>query len=279
MNAAIYASRMNLSTAIIEKYAPGGKLVNISKIENYLGFEDIGGPELAMKMDKHARAFGTESIYGDVKKINDKENTVELADGTKVEYKFLIIATGTSEKVPEDIKGIHNFTHKGVSYCAICDGPLYKGASVAVIGAGNSAVEEAHYLTSVAKEVHIFVRNEFRAEKKAIDGLMAKQNVVLHKGHKILEILGDSGVEKIITTDGEIEVKAIFPYIGLKPNSDFIEGTAIASDNGFIKVNDVMQTSVENIFAVGDVIDKKIRQISTASADGTIAAKVIANLI
>lgn len=279
MNAAVYASRLGLKTAMIEKGAPGGKLVNISKISNWIGIKNIEGPELAIAMDKHSKSFGAESIFGNVKLINENKNAVILDDGKIIEYKFLIIATGMIESIPKDVDGIDKFNTLGVSYCAICDGPIYKGEVVSVIGGGNSAVEEAAYLTSVAKEVHIFVRGKFSAEQKLINELKAKKNIIVHLGSKIIKIKGNKKVEEIITTDGNFKVKAVFPYIGQKANTASFKNTSIKTKDGFIITDENMKTSVNNIYAIGDVRSKKIRQISTAVSDGTIAAKNIGNLI
>ena len=279
MNAAIYSSRMNLSTAIIEKGAPGGKLVNISKIYNWIGIKETTGPNLAIEMNDHAISSGTDSIFGSVNKIDSENNFVSLEDGQKVGYKYLIIASGTSEVIPEKIDGIHKYNNKGVSYCAICDGPLFKNEVVAVIGGGNAAVEESLYLSNVAKEVHLFVRNNFSAEKKSINDLKNKTNVFIHMNHEIISISGQGNVEEISTTNGEFKVKAIFPYIGLKANTSFIKYLNIKTENGFIVVDDNMKTSIDNIYSIGDVNSKSIRQISTAVSDGTIAAKTIANII
>ena len=278
MNAALYASRMNLSVCVVEKGAPGGKMVNISKIENWIGDEIISGPELSMRMSSHIKANGVESLYGDVVELKEKENSIVLASGEVVEYKYLIIATGSSETVPKDVVGIYNYQNKGVSYCAICDGPLFKNKVVAVMGGGNSAIEEGTYLASVAKEVHIFARSTVKAEARLVDDLKNKNNVIIHEGEQVIELQGSPSLEKVITNKGEYEVSAFFPYIGLTPNTKFIKDGTLDMNHGFIKVNESYQTSIKNVFAIGDVVDKHVRQISTAVSDGTIAAKTIANL-
>lgn len=279
MNAALYAKRSNLNVAIVEMGPPGGKLVNMEKIENWLGDISLGGAELALRMNAHIEHLGVKSIFGEVIKINEIENKIILKDGEEIGYKFLIIASGTSEKIPENVKGIVEYNHRGVSYCAICDGPLYKNQVVAVIGGGNSAIEEAAFLASVAKEVHIFVRNKIKAEQIILDELKNKNNVFFHMQEEITEIHGDGKVEHIKTNKGEYDVKAIFPYVGLIANSRFVEGTSIKTNKGFIIVDENQKTSVDNIYSIGDVNDKHIRQVTTAMSDGTIAAKAIINLI
>ena len=277
MNAALYASRMNMSVCIVEKGAPGGKLVYISKIENWLGDKSINGADLALRMKEHIDANGVNQEYGEVIFIDHSNNKV-VTSNNEFGYKFLIIASGTSERVPEEIENIERLKGKGVSYCAICDGPLYKDQDVAVIGGGNSAIEEAAYLSSVAKKVHIFVRNKISATHKYIEDLNRKENIIIHEGASIKTIEGDENVSGIKTTIGDFDVNAVFPYIGLIPNTSFVPNK-IKNSKGFIEVDKNMQTSIDNIFAVGDVIEKRIRQVSTAVSDGTIAAKVIANKI
>ena len=280
MTASVYTSRSNLKTVFIEKGAPGGKMVYTAKIENWSGYTFIQGADLALKMFEHAQAFGGKYQYGDVSKIEDGDvKTIIMTDGTKLQAKAVIIATGMKDTVPDDIKGIDQYEHKGVSYCATCDGPLYKGQDVAIIGGGNSAIEEASYLSSVAGKVYVFVRNKMRAEAKVIEELRAKENVEIKLGAKITEIKGDGEVQKIAVNDNgkeyELDCSAIFPYIGAKPNTSFVSEFDIFNENGYIKVDEHMETKVKNIFAAGDVIDKAVRQIGTAVNDGIIAAKKI----
>lgn len=280
LTASVYTSRSNLKTIFIEKGAPGGKMVYTAKIENWSGYSFIQGADLALNMFNHAQAFGGKYQYGDVQKIEDGEiKTITMSDGTKIQAKAIIISTGTVDIVPEDVKGIRQYEHRGVSYCATCDGPLYKGQDVAVIGGGNSAIEEASYLSSVANKVMVFVRNKTRAEAKVIEEFTSKPNVELKLKSKILEIHGDDQVESItIDEDGKvstIKCTAVFPYVGAKPSTDFASHLDIFADNGYIKVDQHMETKVKNIFAAGDVTDKAVRQIGTAVNDGIIAAKKI----
>ncbi len=286
MAAAIYASRSNLKTAIIEKGAPGGKMVTTFTIQNYPGFTDITGPDLSIAMFKQVMENGVEHKYGEVVKVlsnGPSKQIVKLADGTSLNSKKLIIASGMVSRVPE-IKGIEKLNHKGVSYCAICDGPLYKGEVSAVIGGGNSAVEEAAFLSSSAKEVHLFVRkNVFRAEAKAVELLKKKKNVTIHMNSTIHELIGEDSVEGIKFVENSKEktlsIKALFPYIGYVPVSHFASELNITDKHGFINTDRYMETSKPGIFAVGDIRSKEIRQITTATSDGTIAAKKIVNEI
>lgn len=285
LTAAIYACRANLKTVFIEKEAPGGKMVKTFNIENWPGIQKITGPELSTNMWKHAEKEGAKMIFNNVTKIeivNDQQQIIKFSDGEYLESKKTIIATGMIEKIPKKIIGIHEFNNKGVSYCAICDGPLYRGENVAVIGGGNSAFEESIYLSQIAKSVKVFVRKDHsRADQKVIDELSEKQNVEILYNSEILELTGEECLEgalvSINNNSQEIKIKALFPYIGQVPTNNFASHLDIFDDNGFIKTNEEMETSIKGLFAVGDIRAKSIRQIATAVNDGAIAGKVIAN--
>ncbi len=288
LTAAIYASRANLSTVFIEKGAPGGKIVRTSKIENWTGDKLVEGPDLATRMYEHAKAFGAKyEYYGvvNIKSHSEFDHDVILSNDKIIKSKAVIIATGMVERVPMSVKNIQKFENRGVSYCAICDGPLFKGENVAVIGGGNSAIEEGVYLSSIAEHVYIFVRKpeELWAEKSLIADVKTRKNMTLFIHGEILEILGDQQVEKIhVKIDDKekmLEVKAIFPYVGHNPVTDFVKDLGITDKTGFIPTNEFMETKVKGIYAIGDVRVKEIRQIATAVADGVIAGKILANRI
>ena len=192
---------------------------------------------------------------------------------------FAIIATGMQNLVPTQVKNIEKFNHKGVSYCVVCDGTLYKDKPTAIIGGGNSAFEEGLYLSALASEVHIFVRDGIIAEKSIVEKVRAQKNMFIHENSVILEILGTNKVEKIkASIDNkivEMKIDAVFPYIGFKPATSFISNKTLLDSKGFIVVNKNMETKEPNLFAIGDVIEKTVRQITTATNDGTIAAKLI----
>lgn len=288
LTAAVYASRANLSTIFIEKSAPGGKVVKTQKIENWTGDVSVTGPDLALRMFDHAKKFGAKYQYGDVKKLSSKKSDhqiITLANGTEIQAKKVIIATGMVENIPMSVENILKFENFGVSYCAICDGPLYKGGDVAVIGGGNSAIEEATYLTSIAKSVKVFVRvkEELIAESKLISEFKEKTNGEIIIGGEVLGLIGANKVEKakvkINGKEQEIKIDALFPYIGQKPVADFAKELKITNAQGYIETNENMETKVAGIFAVGDIRAKNIRQIATAVADGAIAGKIVANQI
>ncbi|BDX52551.1 thioredoxin reductase [Metamycoplasma equirhinis] len=282
LTAALYMSRNNLNVAFIEGKAPGGKMAEQSKIENYPGFEKIGGIELSMQMFNQARSNGAKFIYGNVKQIiniSDFEKKIILEDQKIIFAKTLVIATGMKNVVPNDIENIEKFNGKGVSYCVLCDGTLFANKPCAIIGGGNSAIEEASYLSSIASKVYVFVRDGIHAEKKLVEDLKKHENVEIFLNSKIEKLIGSELLEKIIANiDGkpkEFEINGVFPYIGFRPSTDFIDLPNILNEKKFVLVNEEMETSIKNIFAIGDVIAKNIRQITTATSDGTIAAKTI----
>ncbi|QJR43905.1 NAD(P)/FAD-dependent oxidoreductase [Mycoplasma miroungirhinis] len=285
LTAAIYAQRAKLKTAFLEKSVPGGKLPNQSKIENWPGDETIKGADLALRMFQHAINLGAKYLYGDVLEVISKEDEykeVIMADGSKLTARAVIIASGMISNVPSSIKNIEQYNGKGLSYCAICDGPLYANKPMAIIGGGNSAIEEAAYVSNIASHVYVFVRDDHTiAEQSLLDDLHKKDNISLLLKSEIKEIYGENGIEKILAdVQGElkeIEVNAIFPYIGFRPSTAFLKNLNVLDEHGFVLTNDEMETTIKNVFAVGDVRKKSIRQITTATNDGTIAAKILSN--
>ena len=277
LSAAIYGARAGLSVAVIEFWAPGGKLVKTSHIENYPGVASIEGPTLAMNMMEHAMGLGAEYIAAEVLSIEGKK--VVCNDDTTYIGKAIIIATGTVER-KLNIPGEEKNTGRGVSYCAICDGAFFKDKVVTVIGGGNSAIEEAIYLTQFASKVNIFVRNELRAELSLQEEAMNHEKIEVVKKIVPLEIIDDGkkvvGIKvKNVLTDEvyDVETSAVFPYVGADPVTSFASDLGICDEKGYILTNEEMETSVEGIFAAGDVRKKTIRQVVTAANDGAIAAQ------
>ncbi len=285
LTAAVYASRSNLKTVFIEKGAPGGKMVKTNLIENWSGDEKIAGHALAMRMLNHTKAVGATYKYGEVTKvnsINEFEKEIELASGEIVKGRSVIIATGMVEKHLVGPENIENYYDKGISFCAICDGPLFKGENMIVIGGGNSALEEATYLSSIAKHVSVLIRKpQPRAEAIIQEQLAKKENVDIITNAVLLGVYGDGKVEsvKIKVKDEvkELEVSALFPYIGQIPITNFVKHLNVTNEGGFIETDDYMETSVKGVYAIGDVREKHIRQIVTASADGAIVGKILGN--
>ncbi|WP_236631436.1 FAD-dependent oxidoreductase [Mycoplasma sp. ATU-Cv-703] len=288
LSAAIYTSRASLKTVFIEQGAPGGKMVKTFKIENWSGERLIEGPDLSLRMFNHAQAFGALYKYGKVMRVDSQgpqRQVVTLSDQTTLSAKAVIISTGMTERIPTSIVGITEFENRGVSYCAICDGPLFKDQPMAVIGGGNSALEEAAYLTSVASHVYVFVRKpeELIAEKKLIQDATHKKNLTIFTSGEIKRLIGKDQLEAIeATVDGQdvkMNISAVFPYIGHIPNSQLVAHLGVSDPVGFIETDHYMETKVPGIYAVGDVRSKEVRQIATAVADGVIVGKILANRI
>lgn len=279
MSAAVYASRSNLKTLLLDKDAPGGKMLKTSEVENWPGMVHVTGPDLAFQMFEHSTSFGAVYEYGNVQDIlnEGKIKKVVCEDQTYETY-AVIIATGTKER-KIGIPGEDEFYGKGVSYCAVCDGALYKNKEIMVIGGGNSALEEALYLTKFVQKVYLVHRREdFRAEEFIIDNVKKNSKIELVLKSIPLEILGNQTVERVkiknIESNQEkiISVSAVFPFVGLDPESRFAVRLGICNDFGYINSDQRMMTSIEGIYAVGDVKVKELRQIVTACSDGAIAA-------
>lgn len=287
LTAAIYLARNNVNVALIEAKTPGGKISEQSKIENYPGFNSVSGAELSISMFSQARENGAKFIIGKVISIENKDELIKLIkleNGLLLESKYLIIATGMQNIIPKEVINIEKFNNKGVSYCVVCDGPLFKDKVCGIIGGGNSAFEEGNYLSSIAKEVHIFVRDKIIAEQRLVDNVEKQDNIFIHRNAQVLKLNGTSSLDSAdVNIEGNIvniPIKGLFPYIGFKPAIDFIHQNLLKLDKkNFIVVDENMETNVPNIFAVGDIISKSIRQITTATSDGTIAAKIINNRI
>ena len=287
LTAAIYLARNNVNVALIEAKTPGGKISEQSKIENYPGFNSVSGAELSISMFSQARENGAKFIIGKVISIENKDELIKLIkldNGLLLESKYLIIATGMQNIIPKEVINIEKFNNKGVSYCVVCDGPLFKDKVCGIIGGGNSAFEEGNYLSSIAKEVHIFVRDKIIAEQRLVDNVEKQDNIFIHRNAQVLKLNGTSSLDSAdVNIEGDIvniPIKGLFPYIGFKPAIDFIDQNLLKLDKkNFIVVDENMETNVPNIFAVGDIISKSIRQITTATSDGTIAAKIINNRI
>jgi thioredoxin reductase (NADPH) len=281
LTAAIYARRANLSVLMLEASAPGGKLLKTAHIENWPGLKTSGGPDLAFSMFDHAMSLQTELKSGVVNRIElDGDNKkITLSNGDIFHGKTVFIATGTVER-KLNIPGEEAFLGKGVSYCAVCDGALFKDKVMTVIGGGNSALEEALYLTKFATKVNVLVRRDvFRADAKVVDEV--KNNPKIHLITKVIPIAiqGGSSVEAILIENTEtkeqteLETSAVFPFVGLDPMTSFLSELNITTDAGYVTVNQFMETSVPGLYAGGDVIDKTLRQVVTATNDGAIAAQ------
>ncbi len=287
-SAAVYAARANLEPVLLTGIQQGGQLTTTTEVENWPGDpEGLTGPDLMVRMQKHAEKFDTEIIFDHINKTDLTKRPFTLyGDSGTYTCDALIIATGASAKYL-GLESEQAFMGKGVSACATCDGFFYRNQKVAVVGGGNTAVEEALYLSNIASEVHVIHRRDsFRSEKILEQRLRDKAengNVVLHLNRTLDEVLGDEmGVTKIRVKDTdsdateEIDVMGLFIAIGHKPNTDIFEGQLEMKD-GYIVVNsglngNATQTSVEGIFAAGDVSDHIYRQAITSAGTGCMAA-------
>lgn len=280
MTAAIYLARANVKFKIVDKYAPGGKMNITQLIENYPGVTNMTGPDLAFKMFEQVRELGVEIDYADVQKIRkDEDHFVVTSDEGEIFAKAVIIATGTQERKLR-IPGEAKYTGRGVSYCAVCDGNLYKNDAIVIIGGGNSAIEEAVFVAKIVKEIHIVHRNEnFRADDSLIEELRNSPNVKFHLNAIPTEIFGDHngvtsiGIKNIVDGSEEtLNVKAVFPFVGSDAVTDFLSEFDVRDEKGFVLVDHEMMTNVPGLFSIGDVNKKVLRQIVTATNDGAIAA-------
>jgi len=287
LTAAIYALRSRLKTLLIEKMVYGGQAVTTFQIENYPGFpEGISGPELMQKMADQAQKLGLETLWGEVKKITkDKEHFTAEVDGKHYLSKAVIVATG-SDPQKLDVPGEEKFRGRGVSYCATCDGAFYQGKNIIVVGGGNSAVEEALFLTRYAKKVTIVHRrDELRADKILAERAQSHPQIYFFWHSVVEEIKGDKMVSEVILKDlisGKklvVPTDGIFVYIGAKPNSEMVKGLARRDEKGYILTDDNLETSTPGLFAAGDVRAKLLRQIVTAAGDGALAAEAARKFI
>ncbi len=287
-SAAVYAARANLNPVLLTGIQQGGQLTTTTEVENWPGDpEGLTGPDLMVRMQQHAEKFDTEIIFDHINKTDLSKRPFTLTgDNGTYTCDALIISTGASAKYL-GLESETAFQGKGVSACATCDGFFYRNQKVAVVGGGNTAVEEALYLSNIASEVHVIHRRDsFRSEKILADRLMEKAkngNVVLHYNRTLDEVIGDEmGVTKIRIADAQsdakedIDVMGVFIAIGHKPNTDIFAGELDMKD-GYIKVQsgtegNATQTSVPGVFAAGDVSDHIYRQAITSAGTGCMAA-------
>jgi len=283
--AAVYAARANLKPVVITGIEPGGQLTTTTEVDNWPGdVEGLQGPDLMVRMQQHAERFETEIVYDHIHTVNINQRPFVLeGDSGTYTCDALVIATGASAMYL-GLESEQAFMGKGVSACATCDGFFYRGQKVAVIGGGNTAVEEALYLSNIAEEVVlVHRRDKLRAEKILQDKLLAKDNIKVMWDHTLDEVLGDdSGVTgmRVKSTQGDstedVELQGVFIAIGHKPNTDIFQGQ-LDMNNGYIKIKSGLEgnataTSVDGVFAAGDVADHVYRQAVTSAGAGCMSA-------
>ena len=280
MTAALYAARSNLKVALIEGGLPGGQMNNTSDIENYPGYANISGPELAEKMFEPLENLGVEHLYGFVKNIEDHGDVKKvITDDEEFETRTVIVATGSKHRLL-GVPGEEELNSRGVSYCAVCDGAFFRDQDLLVVGGGDSAVEEAIFLTQFAKSVTIVHRrDELRAQKVLQDRAFANGKINFIWDSVVKEIKGENRVESVVIENvktnqvTEHAFGGVFIYVGLDPVSDFTKDLQIQDESGWIVTDDHMKTRVAGVFAVGDVRQKDLRQVTTAVGDGAIAGQ------
>ena len=284
MTTALYASRANLKVVMLDRGAYGGNLNNTASIVNYSGFKDVQGPELAEKMYQGATQFGAEYAYGTVTKVEvdgaNKKVTTDM--GETYVAPVVVIGTGSDHR-KLGVPGEEEFGGRGVSYCAVCDGAFFKGKHLVVVGGGDSAVEEGLYLTQLASKVTVLVRRgELRAQPMLQDEAMKNPKMEFVFNTSVTEIMGDDvKVTGVIThnnetgEDGELAADGVFIYVGNIPLTKPFADLGILDDQGWVKTDTVMRTSIPGIYAIGDVRETPLRQIATAVGDGAIAGQQV----
>ena len=279
MSAAIYCKRANLNVCIIDNYISGGRPLEYLEIENYLGLGKIESLNMIEKFKEHVALFDIPVFeFQEIEEVDLQNKVVKTKEQT-FEGKAIIIATGSRPR-KLGVKGEDEYLGKGVHYCAICDGPMYKDKVVAVIGGGNSACEEALGLSKLAKKVYIIeFTDKLNADATTVNLIKNTENITVYTGRAVTQILGHEKVDALCIkfrehlnedyiADNTLRVDGIFPYIGMDANS---ENFVLNKNKGFIITDDNMETSIEGVYAVGDVRDKQYRQVITAVADGAIA--------
>ena len=286
--AGLYASRGNVQTIILEKLIPGGQLNNTQDVENYPGMDHMTGPEISQAMEAQTKRFGCEIINNcNITSVEllGKEKIIKTDKGTFT-GKVVIIATG-SEHRKLDVPGEKEYSGKGVSYCAVCDGAFFKEKELVVVGGGDSAVEEGTFLTKFAKKVTIVHRRDkFRAEKIIQDRAFKNPKISVIWNNGIKEVKGDGNgvtalklIDVITNEEKDFTCDGVFIYVGLVPNTELFKGQIAMDEAGRIKTNERMETNIKGIYAAGDVRETPLKQAVTAASDGSLAATMAISYI
>ena len=279
VTAAIYAKRSNLDLLVFEKNCVGGNVVNAFEIENYPGVGKIVGADLSINFLNELDALGIEVNYEEIKEVIkiDDHFKVVTTDDIEYEAKKVLLALGTKAR-KLNLENEDALLGRGVSFCATCDGAFYKNKTVLVVGGGNSALTEAMYLSKIASKVYVITRHELKGTKKEIDELKGKKNVEVIEFKQIKELVSENKhLKSVILFDTntkeemKLDVDGVFVYIGQIPQTSFLSNLGILNERGFINVDKHFETSVKGLFAIGDCIDKEVRQIATAVGDAATA--------
>lgn len=276
MSAAVYGKRAGLSVLVIEKvYYGTGQVAESSHVDNYLGLPGINGYELGEKFRSHAEGLGVEFKDGEVIRFEKAADRwyVHLKNGENLESKTVVYAAGAGHR-HLGVPGEEEFSGKGVSYCATCDGAFFKGKDVAVVGGGNTAMDDAIYLSDICNKVYLVHRRDvFRGDTTTLMKLKETDNVELVVPAKVQEVKGEQAVTELHLEDGRsLEVSGVFVAVGMQPATDLLQGIVLLDGNGYIIADETGKTSAAGFFAAGDVRTKELRQIITAVADGANAA-------
>ena len=277
--AAIYASRGNLNVAIIEKEMPGGQVNKTSIVENYPGYTKISGPELVEKFYSQLNSLDVKQIFSEVTNIkaNKNDKVITLKNGKKIKTKAIILALGRKPKQLTS-ENFDRLEGKGISYCSLCDGNLYKGQDVSIVGSGNSALEESLYLSKICKNVTIICRSEkLKGDSVLIERIENTKNISTIYNATIEEFNGEDGILHSLTLNEngkktQLETKACFIFIGYEPATEFLKDLNILDKNGYVIVDNEYRTKIKGIYAAGDIVKKEAFQIVTSVSDGALAA-------
>ena len=281
--AAIYGKRANLNIAVVEKeYEGTGQIAESSCVDNYLGLPGINGYNLGEQFRNHAVDFGVDFIEHEVVAIEKQPGGWKLAfeDGSSKEARTVIYAAGAQPR-KADVPGEDRYIGKGVSYCAICDGAFYKGKTVAVLGGGDTAVDEALYLSDLCEKVYlIHRRTEFRGAAQRVEQARKKANIEFVLGETVKEFVGGEKLTAVRLNSGtSIELNGVFVAYGSKPQTELLRGIVALDDSGYVVANEDGRTSQEGFFVAGDVRTKTLRQVVTAVSDGANAITSVAEYI
>lgn len=282
MTAAIYGVRSSLSLVLLESVAPGGQIVNTNEIQNYPGMGSINGAELAIKMYEHTQELGVPFNYLTAESVKHTGPAFEVECLEDRSHPLLarsvIVATGTRPRML-GVKGEDRFKGNGLSWCAVCDGAACRGQDVVVIGGGNSAIEEALFLSEVARSVTVVVRKTVRADRASLGRLKSNKNVSILLGWEVCAFEGSSSLEGVSIRESSTREERVvscqhaFEYVGLEPLTKCVEPLGVIDDAGYILADQAMRTVVPGLFAAGDCVKKDLRQVVTACSDGALAAR------
>lgn len=282
MTAAIYLKRANISVCILEKDVPGGQITRTSDINNYPGFISIDGPDLAMNMYQQVIGLDVPYLYTEALEVIPNSNEfVVKTDEQDLIAKHVIIATGRSPRKLQ-VENEENLIGRGISYCAICDGSLYKDKKVAVIGGGRAALEESLYLSKICSSVTLIHRSDrFRADNILLDTVKSNSKITVLENKKVEKFeMKENKIDSIVFSDENQEMETLkidgcFIYVGQIPNTDHFSNLNILDENGYINVDENFETIIPNLYAIGDCIKKDLYQIITACSDGAVVANRI----